>query len=66
VSADLRYANAKARAKARKGERAHPQQWNTAGWRTEYPEEFPVIIRTIGDQPMIPRQSGHRHRRRSR
>jgi len=58
VSTGLRYARAKAMAKARKGEAANPPRWNTAGWRTEYPEEFPVIVRTMGDQPIPPATAG--------
>ena len=61
----LNYAKVKAQARARHGEPANPQQWNTAGWRTEYPEEFPVTVAKLGDMPKVPRQRGHRHRNRS-
>ena len=60
----LDYGKAKRKQAARRGEPVAPQVWNTDGWRTEYPEDFPVTVRPVGDMPKLPRQSGHKHRNR--
>jgi len=44
---------AKAKRTARGGESA-VERWNTAGWRVEYPDEFPVTRRSLYD----PREAG--------
>jgi hypothetical protein len=38
----------KAKRNARRGESEY-EHWNTSGWRTDYPAEFPVTRRSLYD-----------------
>jgi hypothetical protein len=43
----LNYSRAKRKAQGRHGEYNSPKRWNTAGRRTEWPEEFPVTVTSV-------------------